>query len=283
MLAVCAVLKGISGGSAMRRRLIGLLVATALTLGTAGVALGISYGEIDEDNVYSNVGALIVDLPDDDPDQGKVVICSGTLIAPDKFLTAAHCVAWADPDTTWWVSFDQTIIEPVTKSSNTIYAGKAYWHEKFACCGASDTFDIAVVDLNKNVSGVTPAGLPTENQLGEMSAAALKAATFVAAGYGTVRETRKGAWQPLFWDPQRRFAEQTANSLTGAWFTLSMNKATGDGGTCYGDSGGPHFLNGTVVSITVTGDVWCKAADKTYRVDTPVARDFLDDFVILPE
>jgi secreted trypsin-like serine protease len=67
-----------------------------------------------------------------------------------------------------------------------------------------------------------------------------------------------------------------------------MNQATGDGGTCYGDSGGPHFLGAgstetdVVVSITVTGDTVCKATHKTYRVDTASARDFLDDFVDLP-
>lgn len=60
-----------------------------------------------------------------------------------------------------------------------------------------------------------------------------------------------------------------------------MNLATGNGGTCYGDSGGPHFLGDVVVSVTVTGDVPCKATDKTYRVDTPWARDFLDAFVTL--
>jgi secreted trypsin-like serine protease len=65
-----------------------------------------------------------------------------------------------------------------------------------------------------------------------------------------------------------------------------MNQATGDAGTCFGDSGGPHFLGGAtsnlVVSITVTGDTMCKATDTTYRVDTASARAFLDDFVTLP-
>jgi hypothetical protein len=70
--------------------------------------------------------------------------------------------------------------------------------------------------------------------------------------------------------------------------TLSMNDATGDGGTCYGDSGGPHFLGASesetdiVASITVTGDAVCKATDKTYRMDTDSARDFLGTFVDLP-
>ncbi len=65
-----------------------------------------------------------------------------------------------------------------------------------------------------------------------------------------------------------------------------MNPSTGSGGTCYGDSGGPHFLGGPdsnlIVSITVTGDAPCRATDVTYRLDTESARAFLDDFVDLP-
>jgi hypothetical protein len=55
---------------------------------------------------------------------------------------------------------------------------------------------------------------------------------------------------------------------------MSMNPSTGSGGTCYGDSGGPHFLRDSkvVVSVTVTGDRWCRATDKTYRLDTDQAR-----------
>ncbi len=57
-----------------------------------------------------------------------------------------------------------------------------------------------------------------------------------------------------------------------------MNPSTGSGGTCYGDSGGPHFLGSTnlVVSITVTGDRFCRSSDVTYRTDTASARAFLE-------
>jgi hypothetical protein len=56
------------------------------------------------------------------------------------------------------------------------------------------------------------------------------------------------------------------------------------GGTCFGDSGGPHFLGTTniVVSLTVTGDRFCRSTDVTYRTDTDSARSFLKDFVSLP-
>jgi hypothetical protein len=36
-----------------------------------------------------------------------------------------------------------------------------------------------------------------------------------------------------------------------------------------------------VVSLTVTGDMWCRATDVTYRLDIESARDYLDDFVDL--
>lgn len=62
-----------------------------------------------------------------------------------------------------------------------------------------------------------------------------------------------------------------------------MNPSTGDGGACYGDSGGPHFGNTSVIAaITVTGDAWCRATDVDYRMDTESARSYLSQFVTLP-
>ena len=63
-----------------------------------------------------------------------------------------------------------------------------------------------------------------------------------------------------------------------------MNSSTDNGGTCYGDSGGPHFLGDSdmVVSLTVTGDTWYRATDVTYRLDTDSARSYLEQFVELP-
>ena len=63
-----------------------------------------------------------------------------------------------------------------------------------------------------------------------------------------------------------------------------MNPSVGSGGTCYGDSGGPHFVGDSnlIASITVTGDRWGRATDVTSRMDTASARNFLKDFVTLP-
>ena len=53
-----------------------------------------------------------------------------------------------------------------------------------------------------------------------------------------------------------------------------MNPSKGDGGTCYGDSGGPNFLGATniVAATTITGDSVCRSTNVDYRLDTPDAR-----------
>jgi secreted trypsin-like serine protease len=66
----------------------------------------------------------------------------------------------------------------------------------------------------------------------------------------------------------------------------SWNASTGNGGTCYGDSGGPNFLGGAssslLVATTITGDTACRSTNVDYRVDTDGARSFLAQFVTLP-
>jgi hypothetical protein len=154
---------------------------------------------------------------------------------------------------------------------------------RWARARRSDPHDLAVVLLDRAARGITPVQLPTENLLGTRD---LKNQTFTAVGYGTVRDTKTGGPHAFEWDPKRRYALQSFLSLDSSWLSMSMNSATGDGGTCFGDSGGPHFLGGVSsnlqVSITVTGDAMCRATDKTYRLDTPSARSFLGQYVTLP-
>jgi hypothetical protein len=76
----------------------------------------------------------------------------------------------------------------------------------------------------------------------------------------------------------------TLNATNTTYLRLSGNAATGDGGTCYGDSGGPNFLGNTniVAAITITGDAVCRATNVIYRLDTESARSFLSAYVKLP-
>ena len=81
----------------------------------------------------------------------------------------------------------------------------------------------------------------------------------------------------------RMVATGTLNAINPAWLRISMNPATGNGGTCYGDSGGPNFLGTTdiLAATTITGDAICRATNVTYRLDTAPARTF-QTFLSLP-
>jgi len=77
----------------------------------------------------------------------------------------------------------------------------------------------------------------------------------------------------------RMYAFSSFNSLNGGYLRLSQNPSTSNGGTCFGDSGGPNFLsssqNHLIVSITITGDTVCRSTNVDYRLDIPSAQNFL--------
>jgi secreted trypsin-like serine protease len=267
----------------MRRALALCSMVAAWILVASAPAGAIVYGQFDG-NRHPYVGTMVVDIEGD-----KFSICSGTLIDSNTFLTASHCTAFPEQvleTDRVWVSFDP-VFDP---DRSKLFPGTTHTHPEFGFSGPggfSDAHDIAVIELDKAITKITPAQLATEGLLDELKAGGeLNTATFTAVGYGTVRETRKMAWQSILDNNERRFGLQHALALRPFWFQLTMNEATGDSGTCFGDSGGPHFLGGAtsnlLVSITVTGDRWCKATDTTYRVDTDSARDFLEEFVTLP-
>ena len=86
------------------------------------------------------------------------------------------------------------------------------------------------------------------------------------------------------YDDRRMAATGTLNSVTRSWLRISENPAHGDGGGCYGDSGGPNFLGSSNIeaATTIGGDAICRSTNTAYRLDTTSARSFLDDFVTLP-
>jgi hypothetical protein len=239
-------------------------------------ARAITFGQLDRGR-HPNVGALVVEFGDP-AELGP--FCSGTLISPTVFLTAAHCIQALESlgIEEWWVTFSRR-----ADSTATLLTGTAFVAPGANAGGFNDPLDLAVVVLDARVTGITPARLPSEGLLDQTT---LKGAKFTAVGYGATRDTQQGGFDAIADNVDRRFATQFFLSLQKAWLLLSMNPATGSGGTCYGDSGGPHFLGGPrsnlIVSITVTGDAVCKATDKTYRLDTAAARAFLDDFVTVP-
>ena len=269
----------------MLRRLIVLAAVLTTMLVTVAPAQAITFGERDG-NTHRNVGALIAEWDPESP--GMELLCSGTLISSRVFLTAGHCTDFLESEgiEEVFVSFavDNDPVDP-----STLHPGTMFTHPDFSG-PSSDSKDIAVLVLDDPVSGIKPAKLPTAGQFDRMKAAdTLRGQRFTAVGYG-VHEAEVGGGPPRFpFDGERWRAVSSFSALNKVWLRLSQNPSTGDAGTCFGDSGGPNFLGtgsqtvpGTIASITITGDAMCRATNVTHRMDTPSARNFLDDFVTLP-
>ncbi len=266
----------------MKRPLVLFCVLAAVA---TGGAQAITYGQPDG-NGHPNTGALVYFSPSRHEYR---IICSGSLIAPQVFLTASHCTSFLEENgiSDVWVTFDSQFSQ-----SSALYHGAMHTNPLYNQ-RQSDPEDIAVITFASPINGVPLAQLPTAGLLDQMrTVGTLQTARFTSVGYGD-QESNGAGLNPS--DPslsglkfpftgERRFAVGKFWTLSDAWLRLDQNNATGSGGTCFGDSGGPEFLGSSSlqVSITITGDSACRATNVDYRLDTPQARAFLDDYVTLP-
>ena len=273
----------------MKRLICSFVVILGLVVGSLFLsprAAAITYGFIDSSNTFANTGAFIVKSTTTGE---NFPICSGTMITSNVFLTASHCTVYfqqelAPQGYVAYVSLDGLIPFGSSTSSKTNLLSVAHivtnpnYNQS-----QSDSGDIAVLILDRNVKGVTPATLPACGLLDQLAAQnGLKTATFTNVGYGLQNRVVGGGGVPFFQDLNpipRMFSFSSFNSLNGGYLRLSQNPSTGNGGTCFGDSGGPNFmmLDGRqlIVSITITGDSVCRSTNVVYRLDIPSAQAFL--------
>lgn len=234
-------------------------------------------------------------------------VCSGTMIDRDTYLTAAHCTDDWPAGTRFYVSLEQDVqslldqaaaqgLTPAQAAAAFVQAGHAVegdTHQDPAFPGNSaDSHDIGVIDFATrqtdpaDVWSFTPATLPTAAQLDQLGGRALDAASWLVVGYGTQEAVRGPGGHTHPGGGVRMKAPVDFDALNKTWVRLAMTAPQGNGGACYGDSGGPNFvtLGGkrVLAATTITGDTPCYATNVTYRVDTPSARTFLAPYVTLP-
>ncbi len=274
----------------LRRTLAAVLATAALVLVGALPAQAVTGGLPDGD-LHPNVGIILF------YDSDGRFRCSATLISPTVLITAAHCTTGTLGSTL--VSFDSVIAEappspfPVAADPSVGYtpeeitaagylSGTALTHPEYSNFTDLDNWnDVGVIVLDEPVTGITPATLAPTGYLDQFAQPVLNRTVFTAVGYGTeVRKPESGPQkpQPMSYPLIRRYTTAPGQKLTPQILQLNGNPADtrGGGGTCFGDSGGPIFLNGYLVAVTSYGYTQnCRYLGGYQRVEIPVVQDWL--------
>jgi Trypsin len=271
------------------------------------------------------VGQLLFYVPTDvDPrfdDPGAWFNCSGTLIDADTVVTAGHCTYAvgvegeepADPlhgGTDIWFTTaeapDYSVLPPsstfvpdrnqeryetwssiLDASDEWAEAESTFTHPEFD----PSTFflhDVGVVELSEPIQLPEYGVLPEEDYLDQYAGKAKQQALFESVGYGLEDSGPKVS----VGGDTRRKATQRLVSFKGAHglkdIAVVFSHAAGgstDGGTCFGDSGGPTFDKTTpeieaqniIVAVTSFGLNFNCNAGGSYRIDQPDDLAFLTD------
>lgn len=209
--------------------------------------------------------------------------CSGTLISPTLFLTAGHCTESPAVRAEIWFDAD---VENNQVALNYPYTGQTggtpYTHPNYNP-DAFYLYDLGVVVLDTPINLPTYGALPGLNQLDDLAKKrGKKDVTFTSVGYGL----QKAFPDAAAWKEEANRVRMVAtprlvqinSAYTGDFSVLLSNNAN-TGGTCFGDSGGPNFVEDSNVIGGVTSygnNDTCAGTGGVYRVDRADDLDWLD-------
>jgi hypothetical protein len=267
------------------KRLSTFVFAAAASL-AALPAAAVTFGQPDG-NGHPHVGNILFERPD------GYFSCSGTMMSPTVMLTAGHCTEEGGvPNVRTWVTFTPDVAinsgcstrkclnKYLDDPKNGWIRATAYPHPDYDDFNQFPaTFDVGVLVLARPVALATYGELPPLGFLETIRKAADN--QFTVVGYGL-----QGAIKPFYSDLWTRYVgtvtltelNSTSNAGMSAKFT---NNPGTNGGTCFGDSGGPVFYKDTsvVVAVVSWGRTPCIGVDYQFRTDIDLTQDFVEDFL----
>ena len=281
-----------SANSVRGHRVIG--VATSVIAMTAGLLMNassagaITHGTSDADH-HPYVGESWA---------GENEYCTGSLISPTVYVTAAHCaldtpIFGVDPATgavRVALTFDPIGFpnDPAQFMDTTLTVfGDYYTDPRFTADPAKgglvhfDNHDLGVVILDAPIPSwvtTTFAALPTLGQVDTLP----QQTPVTLVGYGIQGfATGGGPPQPLQTftrDTVTSALVQSKDAISAAFLKMSTNIAGGNGGVCNGDSGGPDLLGTSNVMLAENSFVMnagCNGVTYSNRLDTADALSFI--------
>lgn len=269
----------------MRRKLLYTLIAAIVMLAVTVTSVGaVTDGEPDG-NGHPYVGLMVAQTADGTP----LWRCSGTLLSPKIFLTAGHCTEAPAAHIEIW--FDADVESGIPANGYPFdgdVGGTPYTHPNYNP-NAFYLFDLGVVVLDKPMKMKKYGALPQQDVLNQLATSrGLQDVTFTAVGYGLQESFPDAASWKEHNVRVRMVAHphliQIDGGLVGDFsLLLSNNHATG--GTCFGDSGGPNFIDdsnvlGGVTSFGLNGN--CAGTGGVYRVDKADDLNWLATFGVTP-
>ncbi len=268
------------------------LAAAVLAVSLPATALGVWGGTTDV--THPGVGAMYFDFMGTGVAVADGLVCSGSYAGPsadgthDVFLTAGHCMPPAEagiPPSALIVSFDGNATDGVSGQIKVseYHQMPGFGHD----FGDFHDLGILLLPAHSVAAGIPAVQLPTAGYLDQLKAAGtLKFRIADIVGYGVTPVWEPAGPTTFVFDGVRRSGTSIITGLSKSNLHYNQNRngiGTGSG-VCFGDSGSPQFDQGTllVLSVTSGGNGQCNANNVNYRVDTPLAREFLGRFLALP-
>lgn len=186
-----------------------------------------------EAELYSTVAIFYTDYGTTD--------CTGTLIAPDVVVTAAHCITdydFGDPLPAEYLLVISGQLEAISPlPASTYRVSQVIAHESYDPWtpvepdqyGLARWYDIGLLVLTEPVDGATPAPIPSVEEFDQW---VFQGTELIIEGYGVTDEWAEDGG--VLYVAETPYQRRNDSELVAG--------AAGYPDTCFGDSGGPLYL-----------------------------------------